>query len=63
MNIVQVNGKFGVFSFAEGFKSKSEPTLLEWARVDFDACMAYLFRRGLHEEAEEIFDRLICGRQ
>ena len=53
--VVTVNGQVGVFSFARGFEYKKAPSLLEWAKKDFDACFNYLFRTGQEDKAEEIF--------
>lgn len=58
MQIICIDGRYGVFSFVSGFKTRMEPTLLEWARKDFDACFNYLFRQGLDDVAEELFDRI-----
>lgn len=62
--IVCVGNRFGVFSFTTGFTFKTEPTLVEWAKTDFDACFNYLFRQGMDDIAEELFEylsRTMCG--
>lgn len=62
--IVCVGNKFGVFSFTTGYIFKHELTLVEWAKKDFDACFNYLFRQGLDDVAEELFEHLtrtMCG--
>ena len=56
--IVSVNGKVGTFSFTIGVRWKTEPTLLEWAKRDFDACFAYLFAQKREDEAELLFEVL-----
>lgn len=56
--IVSIGNRFGTFSFSTGVQFKKEPSLLEWAKADFDACFAYLFAQGRDEEAEVLFERL-----
>lgn len=57
--IVQMGGRVGTFSFSTGFRSSRYPTLLEWAKADFDACMSYLFMHGMDDDAEVIFEKLV----
>jgi hypothetical protein len=57
--IVTVGSTFGTYSFSDGIKVRRQLTTLEWARRDFDACMAYLFKHHREEEAELIFEILV----
>jgi hypothetical protein len=56
--IVRIGSKVGVFSFTTGYAFKPAPSLIEWAKRDFDACFTYLFRNGHEETAEELFNFL-----
>lgn len=58
-NIVKVGNRFGTFTFSTGYRFKQQPTMLEWAKADFDACFSYLFIQGREEEAEMLFDQLV----
>jgi hypothetical protein len=58
-SVVQVGAAFGTFSFSDGIRVRKEPTTLEWAKRDFDACMAYLFNHNREDEAEFIFEILV----
>lgn len=63
LQVVNSKGVYGVHDFAAGFRVKRAPSMLEWAKQDFDACMSYLFKHDLHEEAEQIFDILSRSRK
>lgn len=62
--IVRRGSKVGVFSFTTGYAFKPVPSLIEWAKRDFDACFTYLFKNGHDETAEELFtllERTVCA--
>jgi len=59
--IVVVNGRPGVYSWIDGFKTRREESLVEVARKsdkDLIAACNLLFKQGRDEEAEELFDRI-----
>lgn len=57
--IIQVNGKYGTFTFSSGYSFPKEESVLDWAQRDLGACMSYLIKHGRSAEAQELWDDAI----